>query len=224
MSPLRRLCVWITALAVLLAGPAASLAECLRCPPDCPMHAPKVERDHDASGDGGDGHDHHAHHGGGVQRADADHAGHGGHGDHAEHVAATQPEAAHDQHAHHGGGRPDGEASGSGTSVASTDDTHDDAKHATGDHAAHHGGDDQKDCHRADAPAAPRAPDEGPCISGVCGHMDVSIARVLPEGVIARPGPLAPELASIFTPLAPVARPSLLPAAPPTEPPRSLLA
>lgn len=148
------ICAWIVALAVLLAGPIGSLAECLRCPPDCPMHAAAAAR---AGGDAG-------------------HDGHEGHGSHAG-----------DDTAIHAGG-----ASG------------------------------PKKCHESPA-AAPR-PEDGPCLSGVCGHMDPSLARVLPDGVLARPKPLAPSLIASAGPAGCPAIPARLPSAPPTEPPRSLSA
>ncbi|MEW6272333.1 MAG: hypothetical protein AB1689_23875 [Thermodesulfobacteriota bacterium] len=151
---MRALFVWLLALAVLLAAPAASLAECLRCPPDCPMHVRRAP----VADDGASPHGTH-------------HAGH-----EAEHAA------------------------------------HGDA------HAASAGG--QGDCHRK-ADAAPR-PGDGPCISGTCGHMDASLARVLPEAVLARPRVLAPVVAG--APLLVAATPPATRAAdePPTEPPRAL--
>ena len=155
MRRLRVISAWIAALAILLAGPVASLGECLRCPPDCPMHAPRVAPD-----DGGD---------------------------HAQHGAA----AAH-------------------------------AAHETSGHAAHEGAapTDAKPCHETPAPE----PEEGPCLSGVCGHMDVSLARLLPDGVLVGPGALAP----VLIPDPPAGRGhtlrTLLPSAPPTEPPRTVSA
>lgn len=155
------ICAWIVALAVLLAGPIGSLAECLRCPPDCPMHAAAVAR-----GGGGAGHD--------------EHDGHDGHEGHRGHAGAD---------------------------------------------TAIHAGDasEPKKCHDESQEPAPR-PEDGPCLSGVCGHMDPSLARVLPDGVLARPKPLAPILIASAGPPACPAMPARLPSAPPTEPPRSLSA
>jgi len=150
MRSLRHVAVWLLALAVLLAGPVATLGECLRCPPDCPMHVQRDARaDHDP----------------------AAHAHHGGHGDDA--VAAAHAVAPADH-----------------------------------------------DCHRAPAPAE----SEGPCLSGVCGHMDPTLARALPDGVLRRPSAVAPGLACDPVAPAPAARPMGRAPEPPTEPPRSRLA
>jgi hypothetical protein len=138
MRTLRAVLVWLVALAVLLAGPASSLAECLRCPPDCPMHAR-------------------------AERAD----------EHSEHA---------------------------------------------GRHADHAGMDG--DCHRK-TPEQPRS-DRGPCLSGVCGHMDVSLARALPEAVLAAPRALAPPLASLPGAVAPPVSATRPGDEPPTDPPRPL--
>jgi len=163
----RVICAWIVIVAVLLAGPVGSLAECLRCPPDCPMHAAAVER---ADGDQPDAAAHHEHH------------GHGG-----AHLAT----AAHD-----------------GRGAGATADGADSAK--------------PKKCHEAPAPAP--KPDDGPCLSGVCGHMDPSHARLLPEGVLGRPKPLAPVLVTELAATDDASAPSARAVPPPTEPPRALSA
>jgi len=179
------ICAWLLAVAIVLAGPLASLGECLRCPPDCPMHAPRMEREL-GDGTGAGGHDHHAH-GGGAAAAQPDATAAQGavHGDHhAAHAAPAQED---------------------GTRAGST---------AAG----------RKKCHDAGAPEPAPKPAEGPCISGACGHMDVSIARALPEGVLVRPGARAPELLGAATPPLTTAQPALVALEPPTEPPRTLLA
>jgi len=152
----RVICAWIVIVAVLLAGPVGSLAECLRCPPDCPMHAAAVERD---AGDQPDAEAHHDHHGhGGAHLAPADGAG------------SAKP----------------------------------------------------KKCHEAPAPAP--KPEDGPCLSGVCGHMDPSHARLLPEGVLGRPKPLAPALVTELATSDDACVPAARAVPPPTEPPRALSA
>jgi hypothetical protein len=161
MRTLRAVLVWLVALAVLLAGPASSLAECLRCPPDCPMHARRasVEPAH------------------GDEPAAVAARAHGGHDVHAAHV---QP----------GGGR-----------------------------AEHTGA--EGDCHRRQ-PAKSTRPDDGPCIGGLCGHMDASLARALPEAVLAVPRSLAPPLVSVPALLAVPLSLTRLGEEPPTDPPRPL--
>lgn len=154
----RVICAWIVIVAVLLAGPVGSLAECLRCPPDCPMHAAAVERDADDQSDA---------------RPDA--AAHHEHGAHGGHGAAHEADAA----------KP-------------------------------------KKCHEAPAPAP--KPDDGPCLSGVCGHMDPSHARLLPEGVLGRPKPLAPALVTELATTDDASAPAARAVPPPTEPPRPLSA
>lgn len=171
----RAICAWIALLAVLFAGPVGSLAECLRCPPDCPMHAASVEG---ASGD--------------------------------------QPDPAH--HAHHGHGTE-------GVETAARGDVH--AAHADA-HAGHHSDGDgtpeggRKKCHEAPAPAP--KPGDGPCLSGVCGHMDPSHARLLPDGVLRRPKPLAPVLLTSLPSPPDATPPAAREVAPPTEPPRAFSA
>jgi hypothetical protein len=149
MRALRHVAVWLVALAVLFAGPVATLGECLRCPPDCPMHVQRDAAQRDASAV------------------------------HAHHAAP----AVHAEHARH--------------AVATADD----------------------DCHRAQ-PA--QRDEDGPCLSGVCGHMDPSLARTLPDGVLVRPGAPTPRLAPFGVAREPVVRAAGLLPEPPTEPPRPL--
>jgi hypothetical protein len=54
--------------------------------------------------------------------------------------------------------------------------------------------------------------------------MDPSHARLLPDGVLGRPKPLAPVLVSGFPTPADAAAPAARAVAPPTEPPRALFA
>jgi hypothetical protein len=89
---------------------------------------------------------------------------------------------------------------------------------ATGGTAVAHAG-GAKRCHEP----APRAPEDQPCLSGVCGHMDAAAAPVLPDGAL-----LERQLVAV-APAALACLPSLVllhgvvPRTPPTEPPRALL-
>jgi len=182
MRRTRVICVWIVIVAVLLAGPVGSLAECLRCPPDCPMHAAAVER---AAADRPDAAAHHDHHGHGEgPLAFADHG--------AGHAAD-----AHAEHHGHGAGATAGGALDA-----------DSAK--------------PRKCHESSQPVP--KPEEGPCLSGVCGHMDPSHARLLPDGVLGRPKPLAPVLVTDLAALHDGTAPAARAVPPPTEPPRALSA
>lgn len=169
MRRLRVICAWIVVVAIVLASPVASLGECLRCPPDCPMHAQRVETEHGA-----------------------------GHG-------SAPRDHAHEDHAQHGLAHPGGHGAAQDTVGAPPQVA-----------AAHHAG--ARRCHEAPAPE----PEDGPCLSGVCGHMDPSLARALPDAVLFRPALLAPRL--LEAQQARAAAPSLasLPSPPPTEPPRPL--
>ncbi len=91
------------------------------------------------------------------------------------------------------------------------------ARDADGGPAAAH----EEDCHRAARPA-PEA--DGPCLSGVCGHMDRSLVRALPDAVLARPAALAPALVEVAAVSAPVLRAGRRLPEPPTQPPRALSA
>lgn len=164
MRVLRSLLAAVMALAILLAAPAASLAECLRCPPDCPMHAVRDDGD--------------------VEAAKGDAPGHAG-VEHAHHRASPGN---------------DGRDAG---------------------HAAHAAGDARDgDCHRAPA----RDREQGPCLSGVCGHMDPSLAVALPPGVMPLAGTLVPSRVVAPSPRGIERAPRSRSAEPPTKPPRFLLA
>lgn len=189
MARLRQLCTWVVVLTLVLASPVASLGECLRCPPDCPMHLRAAEADADG--------------------AHGAHAGHGAHAVQRDAIDAATVHADHqpsvvDAHAHHGSGVQHGES----------------APEQRADGGA-------KRCHQTSddaAPAPPIDPADGPCISGTCGHMDFSLARVIPDGVLSRPGALAPVLIAVTPAPSRDASHPVLPSAPPTEPPRALSA
>ncbi|HEY8515889.1 MAG TPA: hypothetical protein VIS07_10290 [Candidatus Binatia bacterium] len=206
MRSVRTLLAWLLTLVMTFAGPAASIAECLSCPPDCPMHAraTSVGAERGAQHDGHGAHD------------AALHDPHGGHGA-AAHAAHEHAAHGASQHAAHGPSQHAAHQDGHAAQHA---------LHADADAASQHDGHGASgDCHREHGRPldAARSTDDGPCISGTCGHMDPSIARVLPVGVVAQPPAVVPVLDAI--PLVVVATPSSTRVAddPPTQPPRQLL-
>jgi hypothetical protein len=90
--------------------------------------------------------------------------------------------------------------------------------HAHADAGVHAGGATR--CHDP----APRAREDGPCLGGVCGHMDAAAAPALPDGVLLDPKPVAAPSAALGWVSGPVLLHGVVPRTPPTEPPRALLA